>query len=105
MRTRSSRRSGHGLRHLVPLVVSSAGTVVVVSTIELPAAVLARFEAEAARRGVTVDTLLTSLAAGLPESFDPEATTGLPGFVALGASTSGLRARDADEMLADGFGR
>lgn len=74
------------------------------STIELPDAVVARFEAEAARRGVAVDVLLADLAAGLPD-LSAEENTELPSFVALGASTSGLGARDAEKMLADGFGR
>lgn len=77
------------------------------STIELPKAVLARFEAEANRRGVSVDELLASLADGLPASGPREGRKpGRPlGFVSLGSSTSGRRARDADEMLAEGFGR
>jgi hypothetical protein len=63
----------------------------------------ARFEAEAARRGVSVTDLLADLAKDLPA---PGATAhGRPGFVGLGASTSGHTAREADDLLADGFGR
>lgn len=73
------------------------------STVELSPEVVARFEAEAARRGVSVTELLAALADELPGT---ERTTGArPGFVGLGASTSGRTARDADELLAEGFGR
>jgi hypothetical protein len=73
------------------------------SAIELPPQVAARFEAEAARRGVSVADLLVDLAAVLPGA--DKAPGRRPGFVALGASTTGRTARDADELLADGFGR
>ena len=76
------------------------------STIEVPDEVAARLAAEAARRGVTVEALVAALAETLPEAGEPG--TGHRrrplGFVSLGASTSGRRARHADEMLAEGFG-
>lgn len=75
------------------------------STVELPEAVAARFEAEANRRGVTVGELLTSLADHLPASDRPRKPGRPLGFVGLGSSTSGRRARGADDLLAEGFGR
>lgn len=58
-----------------------------------------RFTAEANRRGVTPEELLEEFAANAsPERFKL-------GFVSLGASTSGRSAVDADDMLAEGFGR
>ncbi len=59
-----------------------------------------RLNAEAERRGITSNELLDELAAQL--SAPPRRKLG---FVSLGASTSGRRAREADEMLAEGFGR
>jgi hypothetical protein len=56
-----------------------------------------RFEAEAARRGISAEELLDELASAPPRR--------KLGFVSLGASTSGRSAVDADEMLAEGFGR
>jgi hypothetical protein len=61
-----------------------------------------RLNAEAARRGVTVDELLDELAGKLP---DKRIQRRRLGFVSLGASSSGRAARDADEMLAEGFGQ
>jgi hypothetical protein len=77
-------------------------------TVNLPDDAARRLAAEAARRGITVDEVIAELAATLPG--------GAPGaperpekrrleFVGMGASTSGRRAADADEMLAEGFGR
>jgi len=57
-----------------------------------------RLTAEAARRKLTAEQLLAELAEDRP------ARRKL-GFIGLGASTSGRSARDADEMLAEGFGR
>ncbi len=58
-----------------------------------------RLNAEAARRGTTVDALLDELAERVPP---PRRKLG---FVSLGASTSGRSAVDAEEMLDEGFGR
>ena len=44
-------------------------------TLELPAEAQARLEAEATRRGITVDQLVTELAAGLPAKQDETAGT------------------------------
>ena len=72
-------------------------------TIDLPEDALARLEAEAKRRGVSIDSVIAELAEGLPakSSAGPRAFS----FVGLGSSTSGRYARDTDELLADGFGR
>lgn len=59
----------------------------------------ARLTAEAERRGLSAKQLLDELADAAP------AARRRLGFVSLGASTSGRSARDADEMLAEGFGR
>jgi hypothetical protein len=58
----------------------------------------ARLNAEAARRGVTVEELLHELADKLPRRRQL-------GFVSLGASTTGRTAREADDMLTEGFGQ
>jgi hypothetical protein len=73
------------------------------SIVELSPEVVARFEAEAARRGVSVSELLAALADELPST--GRSARDRPGFVGLGASTSGKAARDADDLLAEGFGR
>lgn len=57
-----------------------------------------RLNAEAARRGTTVDALLHEIADKLPR-LRPL------GFVSLGASTTGRTASEADDMLAEGFGQ
>ena len=65
---------------------------------------VARLRAEVVRRGISLEAVVNELAMTLPA---PGATS-LPkkfGFVALGRSTSGRSAADADEMLAEGFGR
>lgn len=72
-------------------------------TVELPAKALARLEAEAARRGVGIDVVIAELADTLPQ---PAAGAGRRLAISgVGASGGGRgRARDADELLADGFG-
>lgn len=70
-------------------------------TLDLPEDALAKLRAEAVRRGVEIEAVVTELAARLPSG--PGARK--LGFVSLGASASGRSARDADEMLAEGFGR
>lgn len=72
-------------------------------TLDLPDEAQARLQAEAARRGVSVDVLIAQIAA----TFPPVTTTPRRklGFVGIGSSTSGRGARDADEILAKGFGR
>lgn len=71
-------------------------------TLELPNEVLAKLRAEADRRGVELGDVIADLVAQLPDGVP---TRRKLGFVSLGASTSGRTAREADEMLAEGFGR
>lgn len=70
--------------------------------LDLPGDAQARLEAEAARRGTTVDVLVTELA----EQF-PSQQTRVPrklSIIGIGASGEGTSHR-IDELLADGFGR
>lgn len=68
-------------------------------TVDLPEPVLARLEAEARSRGVRVEDLAAEVLAG-----HVGARRRLR-FIAAGASTSGRRAADAKQILADeGFG-
>jgi hypothetical protein len=72
-------------------------------SVHLPDELGARLAAEATRRGITVDELTAELLVGrLPaEHAGPHRLA----FVNVGASTSGRSAVDADELLAEGFGR
>jgi hypothetical protein len=72
-------------------------------TLDLSDEVLARLQREADRRGVSLDAVVAELASALPTESEPEERK--LGFVALGASTDGRRAADADEILAEGFGQ
>ena len=64
---------------------------------------LARLHAEARRRGVSIDLVIAELTTTLPPDHIPAKRT--LSFIGLGSSSSGQYARDADELLADGFGR
>jgi len=69
-------------------------------TLHVPEEVGARLSAEASRRGMTVDELSAQLlAAGLDKPRRHLA------FAAIGASGSGRGGAQADELLAEGFGR
>ena len=70
-------------------------------TLHLDDAVAEALAAEAARRGQTAD----ELAAALLAAQLPRAPRRRLAFAAVGASTSGRGAAEADEMLAEGFGR
>jgi len=71
-------------------------------TIDLPDDALARVQAEAKRRGVSIDVVIAELAEALPtEPSSPKTLS----FIGLGSSNSGRYARDADELLAHGFGQ
>jgi len=70
-------------------------------TLHLDGAVAEALAAEAARRGQTAD----ELAAALLAAQLPKAPRRRLAFAAAGESTSGRSAADADEMLAEGFGR
>jgi hypothetical protein len=72
-------------------------------TIDLPLDALARLEAEARRRGVGLGVVVAELAVMLPdESSDPPKPFSLVG---VGSASPGHFARDADALLADGFGQ
>ncbi len=70
-------------------------------TLHLDDAVAEALAAEAARRGQTAD----QLAADLLAAQLPKVPRRRLSFAAVGTSTSGRGAADADEMLAEGFGR
>jgi predicted transcriptional regulator len=75
-------------------------------TVNLPDDVARRLAAEAERRGQDVDQVAAEvLAAGLPDDAPQRRPKRRLEFVAMGESTSGRTAAEADEMLAEGFGR
>ena len=78
--------------------------VIMTVTLDLSADALGRLRAEAERRGVSLDVLINELASRLPSKLATKNGSKL-GIVGLGASTSGRRASEADEMLAEGFGQ
>ncbi len=65
-------------------------------TVELSESTLARLRAEAERRGVCIDVVIAELAESLPAETSGEARK--LSFIGLGASTSGRRASDADDL-------
>jgi hypothetical protein len=73
-------------------------------SLDLSDEAMARLRAEADRRGISVEELVDQLAASLPAEASESSPRKLR-FFAMGASTSGRSAADADEMLAEGFGR
>lgn len=73
-------------------------------TLDLSDDALARLRAEAVRRGVSLEELVADIASSLPAEPVESAPRKLR-FFAMGRSTSGRHAVDADEMLAEGFGR
>ncbi len=73
-------------------------------TVELPDDALRKLQAEAERRGVSIDIVIAELAALLPTDASTTPKRKLA-FIGMGASSSGRGGRDADEMLAEGFGR
>lgn len=76
-------------------------------TLDLPDDVVDRMQREADRRAMSLDALVSEWAYQLPEALTEAATGEVRrlGFFALGSSTNGRSAVDADEMLAEGFGR
>jgi hypothetical protein len=90
----------------VTILVTAAGRAypgVMSLTVHLPGELAAALEAEAARRGQTPDqTAADLLAAQLPL---PDRRRRRLAFAGVGSSSSGRNAADADEMLAEGFGR
>lgn len=74
-------------------------------SVTLPDEVAAGLAAEAAKRDVTPDQLAAEfIAARLPGGQPAKAAHRLR-FAAIGASTSGRRAAEDEQMLAEGFGR
>ena len=73
-------------------------------TLDLSEEALARLRAEANRRGITLDALISEMAAALPRASEGAQPRKLR-FVAVARSTAGRHAAEADEMLAEGFGR
>ncbi len=72
-------------------------------TVHLPDSLAAVLEAEAARRGQTPDQVAAELLAErLPHAGTPRRRLA---FAGIGESSAGRPAADADEMLAEGFGR
>ncbi len=72
-------------------------------TVHLPGELAAALEAEAARRGQSTDQVAADLlAAQLPP---PGHRRRRLAFAGVGSSSSGRNAADADDMLAEGFGR
>jgi hypothetical protein len=72
-------------------------------SIDLPEQALARLQAEASRRGVSIDDVVAELADQLPAQ-PSEGNRRRLAFVAAGASEHGITNR-IDHLLADGFGR
>lgn len=66
-------------------------------TVELPEALAERLAAEAARRGLTVTDLAVE---ALSERFGPARRR--LSFAAIGSSSTGRRAAEAEELLAEG---
>jgi hypothetical protein len=70
-------------------------------TVDLPPETLRRLEAEAERRGLSIDDVIAQLVAKLPVGSGR--TPRRPAFVAIGASEHGITDR-IDDTLAEGFG-
>lgn len=77
-----------------------------VVTVQLPEEIARRLAAEAERRGVSPEQVAAeAIAAQFPQDLPERRPKRRLAFGAIGASTSGRRATDTDEMLAEGFGR
>ncbi len=68
-------------------------------TVEVDEDVARRVAEAASERGVAPEALAAEV---LAEQFGPQRRLG---FVSLGRSTSGRRAREDEDLLAEGFGR
>ena len=76
------------------------------SILHLPDELVARLTAEAARRGIGVNELVAdALAARFPREGPESGPRRHLAFAAIGASGQSRGAGDADELLAEGFGR
>lgn len=71
-------------------------------TVDLPDELLAMLQAEADRRGTTIEALITESVNEHVRGPQPRRKFALAG---IGASGGTRFARDADELLAEGFGR
>jgi hypothetical protein len=71
-------------------------------TVHLHGQLAAALEAEAARRGQSTDQVAADL---LAEQLPPSGKRRQLAFAGIGESSSGRSAAEADEMLAEGFGR
>lgn len=74
-------------------------------TIDLSDEVLASLEAEATRRGVTVAELIADAVAEFAAVPEPPVVPRKFSLAGIGASGGTRFARDADELLAEGFGK
>jgi hypothetical protein len=87
---------------VIPYLESSDYAGVMSLTVHLPDELAAALEAEAAHRGQSADQVAADLlGAHLPLSGARRRLA----FAAVGSSSSGRNAADADDMLAEGFGR
>ncbi len=78
----------------------------VMSTVHLPDELVDRLAVEAARRGISVDALAAeTLAAAFDQPVTPIGPRRRLAFVAIGASGQPRGGAEADELLAEGFGR
>lgn len=78
-------------------------------TLDLPAEAQARLQAEATRRGITLDQLIAEIAGSFPaEPADNDGERAAPrrklAFVGIGASKAGIT-HQIDELLSEEFGR
>lgn len=75
-------------------------------SVDIPEPLAARIAEAAARRGVSPAEVVAELvAAHLAEPTEERPARRRLSFAGIGASSSGVGAADADEMLAEGFGR
>lgn len=76
------------------------------SSVHLPDELVDRLVIEASRRGISVDAFAAeTLAAAIGEPVTPSAPRRRLAFVAIGASGQARGGAEADELLAEGFGR
>ena len=74
-------------------------------TVELPPAALHRLEAEAARRGVSLDVVIAELAESLPAPTEPDARGGTRfAFAGVAASGDGTLSERYKAIRRDEFG-
>jgi hypothetical protein len=94
----AAKEREHGLSRGLPWMM--------MSTVHLPDELVDRLAAEAARRGVSVDELAAeTLAARFPQQHPDSGPRRHLAFVAFGASGQPRGGAQADELLAEGFGR